>query len=179
MNDLRQEHGSFAKLFDILERQLTIFHNNGKPDYDLISDAIDLLFHFPHRYHHPKEDAVFEKLAQREPAVASNMADLKQEHDALHDLTQKFASNIESVISEEEIARDEVIENLHKLADFQHRHMQMEEDDFLPVALKILTPEDWDELDARAADANDPAFGAEAKSEFSVRYEKILRSLNG
>ncbi len=177
MNDLREEHESFGKLFEILERQLEIFQDSEKPDYDLIGDVIDLLFHFPHRYHHPKEDAIFEKLARRDPSVASGLPDLEREHGELRDLSQQFASKIESVLLEVEMPREEVIKKLRELAGFQRRHMQMEENIFLPAALKSLTPEDWEELDARAGDPNDPAFGAKAKSEFLARYEKILQNV--
>jgi len=176
VNDLREEHGSFAKLYDILEGQLQIFQDNEVPDYDLIGDIIDLLFQFPYRFHHPKEDAIFEKLGRRDPSAVSGMPDLEREHGKLQALTKQFASNIDDVLSEVEMPRDEVMKNLHKLANFQRHHMQMEESIFLPAALKSLTPEDWKELDARAGDPDDPTFGAAAKAEFSTNCEKVLRS---
>lgn len=177
MNDLREEHRSFGKLFSILERQMKLFQDDETPDYDLIGDVIELLFHFPHLYHHPKEDAIFEKLSQRDPSAASGLPDLKREHGKLNDLTQRFASNIGRVISEAEMPREEVIKNLRELTEFQRHHMQMEENMFFTTAEKSLMPDDWEALDARAGDLDDPTFGAEAKSEFLTHYQKILQSL--
>jgi len=174
MNDLREEHRGMARLFGILEGQLELFQASETPDYDLINEAIDLLFHYPHRYHHPKEDAVFEKLARRDPAAARDLPDLGAEHEKLRDLTQRFAANIEDVLSEVEKPRDEVVKGLRELAEFQRRHMHMEESVFFPAALKSLTAEDWAELDARADDPDDSAFGATAKKELAERLAKIL-----
>jgi branched-chain amino acid transport system ATP-binding protein len=55
----------------------------------------------------------------------------------------------------------------------QRDHMTHEERFFLPAARAALTPEDWEDIKARAADQEDPLFG----NEVGGRYEALRRDI--
>ena len=58
-----QEHVSFSKLLDLLEREIAAFHDSGSPNYTLMLDIVTDLTHVPERHHHPREDIAFERMA--------------------------------------------------------------------------------------------------------------------
>ena len=53
------EHVNFAKLLDLLEGQLDLFHKGESPDYELMLDIMFYMKHYPDVLHHPKEDLAF------------------------------------------------------------------------------------------------------------------------
>ena len=57
---------------------------------------------------------------------------------------------------------------------FERRHMQREERELLPLALKILHEEDWKEIDEAFARNDDPLFGSDRRQEFKDLVDRIL-----
>jgi hemerythrin-like domain-containing protein len=58
----RADHVRFARLLDLVERELAAFHDGGQPDYGLLLDIVHYLRHYPDRFHHPREDVAFTRL---------------------------------------------------------------------------------------------------------------------
>ena len=73
---LRQEHRNIEKLLFVLEQELSVFDRGERPDYEVIWAVIAYFQVFPDAYHHPQENAVFEKLKARDPAEAAKIGDL-------------------------------------------------------------------------------------------------------
>ena len=71
---LRQEHRNIEKLLFVLEQELSVFDRGERPDYEVIWAVIAYFQVFPDAYHHPQENAVFEKLKARDPAEAARSA---------------------------------------------------------------------------------------------------------
>ena len=53
------EHVNFAKLLDLLEGQLDLFHKGESPDYELMLDIMFYMTHYPDVLHHPKEKKIW------------------------------------------------------------------------------------------------------------------------
>ena len=66
------EHVNFARLLDLLETQVAAFHRGERPNYHLMGDIVSYLRSFADCIHHPREDAAFARLAEREPASANH-----------------------------------------------------------------------------------------------------------
>ncbi len=64
------EHVNFAKLLNILDGQLMLFHGGRSPDYELMLNIMFYMTHYSDVLHHPKEDLVFAKIREREKSVA-------------------------------------------------------------------------------------------------------------
>jgi hemerythrin-like domain-containing protein len=73
---LRQEHRNMEKLLLVLELEVSVFGRGERPDYEVIWAVIAYFQVFPDAYHHPQENAVFEKLTARDPAAAAKIGDL-------------------------------------------------------------------------------------------------------
>jgi len=50
------EHVNFAKLLNLLEAELDLFHKGDSPNYELMLDIMFYMTHYPDVLHHPRED---------------------------------------------------------------------------------------------------------------------------
>jgi hemerythrin-like domain-containing protein len=175
MTRLREEHRNIAKLLRALEHQLAIFDTTEQPDYDVIAVIADYFVGFTDRCHHPKEDLVYRKMCERDPKLAGTMTDLEAEHQKISALARQFQEAVRNVLQEVEVSRSAFDEVAHHFVSEQRRHMQMEEERFFPLALQILTPDDWVEIDERITREEDPVFGGEISQEFAALRNDILK----
>ena len=49
----KAEHVDFLRLLDLLELQISLFHEGTTPNYDLMLDIVYYLTHFPDTFHIP------------------------------------------------------------------------------------------------------------------------------
>jgi hemerythrin-like domain-containing protein len=171
---LREEHAQMAKLLSALERQIAIIDAGDTPNYDLIRGVLDYCLSYPDLCHHPKEDMVLSRLRARDPAAAERVGDLAAEHERLAALTRRFLTVIHEVLREVMVSRDSVGQVAREFVDAYRRHMDMEEEEFFPVAALALAPEDWAEIDAQLTDAQDPLFGKTVGKGFEALRDELL-----
>jgi hemerythrin-like domain-containing protein len=103
------------------------------------------------------------------------MADLEAEHQKISVLARQFQEAVQNVLQEVEVSRSAFDEVAHHFVREQRRHTQMEEERFFPLALQILTPDDWVELDERITREENPVFGGEISQEFAALRNDILK----
>jgi hemerythrin-like domain-containing protein len=172
---LRQEHKNIAKLLNILERQLTLLDEAEPPDYEMLGDIADYFLGYPDRCHHPKEDIIFQKLKEHDPANGGMARDLEAEHREVAQSAHRLSEAVKNMTADVEVPRDAIHRVIMGFIDYERRHMKMEEELFFPAALKALTAEDWAEIDARVTDQADPLFGHEVEKQFKDLSEHIQR----
>jgi hemerythrin-like domain-containing protein len=51
----------------------------------------------------------------------------------------------------------------------------MEEEHFFPLALRVLSPQDWAEIDGQVTKEDDPLFGSEVSRTFEALLRHILK----
>ena len=171
---LKEEHRAMAKLLKAFERQLDLLAEAEHPDYDVIDGVLQYCRDFPDRYHHPKEDLVFDRLRLRDPAAAEAFGDLAGEHVALAELTGRLAAAVSDVLAEAEIPRARFHSLARDFLEHYRAHMRKEEEIFFPAALKALTEEDWKELDGRVTSPANPLFEGAAEERFGPLRAHLL-----
>lgn len=174
LEDLLQDHRNLARLWDLLGRELNIFKEGGLPDYDLVESILDYCINYPDLCHHPKEDLIFDKLRERDPAAIGAIGDLKKEHDKLLALTWRFSTAVSNVIDDEQLPRDWFMDVANNFLSFSRNHMQMEEVVFFPAARKTLTDEDWKDLQESVENVEDPLFGEQKQEKYISLYQEII-----
>ncbi|MFQ5937811.1 MAG: hemerythrin domain-containing protein, partial [Acidiferrobacterales bacterium] len=110
-------------------------------------------------FHHPREEVLFEKLKKRDQSVCDAVEDLVREHEVLLDKGQHFLDSLQ-------LAKTGDLRSLG-LLESQGRdyvallrsHIDKEEEHVLPLASKVLRPEDWAQIDTAMAYTDDPIFG--------------------
>jgi hemerythrin-like domain-containing protein len=169
LDRLHREHADFARLLDLLERQLALF-DRGDADYDTIGAILQYCIEYPDAVHHPKEDMIYAALRNTDPALAAEVGDLEEDHGNLAVMTRELAALVERILSEEPVDREEV----HRLTrDFILRyrhHIAREELHVFPAARQVLSEKDWIALDGRLDGPDDPLFG-----EVVAEYFRALR----
>ncbi len=172
---LRREHENIFRLVNTLERQIAVFENDENPDYDIIEGIADYFVSFPDLYHHPKENMVFAKLRERDPEAARKIGDLQREHDEIASRTRDFTAAVRSLLGRNRAPHPSFEDCAQNFIDFQKAHMEREEKHFFPLALAVLTPEDWRDLEAKMTDQEDPLFGERVGERYAALHADILQ----
>ncbi len=170
---LGEEHANLARLLNAMEHQLAVFDRGEQPDYDVLTAAAEYFTEFPDRCHHPKEDLIFRRLREKDPAAAEAIGDLEGEHSEISENVHRFREAVARVRDEVEVPRSAFDAVMRNFIDDLRRHMKMEQEHFFPAALKVLDEADWADIDRQVTDEDDPLFGAKA----SGKYESLLQDI--
>jgi hemerythrin-like domain-containing protein len=146
-----------------------------KPNFEVFGAMVYYIDAFPERFHHPKEDAhLFKRLRERHPDAVPLLDRLEAEHrkgaEKIRDLEQALMRYQQG--GEAQFAAFE--KAVTEYADFQWKHMTVEETEVLPLARQYLTQEDWQEIDAAFSGNSDPLLGSEAAAEYENLFRRIL-----
>lgn len=169
----RAEHRNFARLLDLFEREVAVFHAEERPNYELLLDILNYLRHFPDRYHHPREDAAFDRLVRHDPALATTVARLQQEHRVIAAAGERLQNLLESVLDGSIVERAAIERELSMYLVYYRHHINAEETGIMPVAERLLTDEDWKAVSAAAAPGQDPLFGEHVDEGYRALRSRI------
>jgi hemerythrin-like domain-containing protein len=162
------DHVNFARLLDLLERQLAAFHAGEQPDYALMLDVVHYLRHYPDRFHHRREDVAFARLVEREPAMQLPIARRLQEHRVIAAAGEEFLKLLQGVVEGALIERHTVEAAAATYLVYYRHHLAAEEQEVIPRATKLFTSSDWTAVAAVPA-GPDPLFG----EDFEARYREL------
>ena len=173
-----EEHANFAKLLNLLEGQLNLFHRSQTPNYSLMLDIMCYMSHYPDLLHHPREDLAFEIVKQRIPALGGLVDELTSEHTIAVQNSTQLVSDLDSVVNGAILPRESVeTPGREYIAHFRH-HMAREETDLFPIVAKTLTASDWTAIHAAIKPVADPVFGANALRQYGALRREILGEAN-
>jgi hemerythrin-like domain-containing protein len=171
--NLRKEHVNFRKLLDLLETQLGLFHRGESPDYQLMTDIVYYMTHYPDVFHHPKEDVIFARLLKRDSSVAQRVEELARQHHVIGESGARLHENLESVITGALMPR-QMIETPGLLyVSYYRTHMDKEEHELFVLAEQKLRDDDWKKINAETRSQPDPIFGATVEE----RYCTVCRHI--
>ena len=171
------DHVNFAKLLDLLEDQLALFHEGGSPEYELMLDIMYYMTHYSDVLHHPKEDLVFAKVKQREQSAGPKIDELTEQHRILKAAGEDLVRAIDDIVNGSISSREEVeICARSYIADLRN-HMRIEETEILPLADRLLRESDWSAIHATIGHIEDPLFGTSAEKRYAALRKQISRQL--
>ncbi len=173
---LRKEHVNFRKLLDLLEQQLDLFHFGGTPDYALMTDILHYMTQYPDRFHHPKEDLVFGRLAQCDSRVAQSVEGLARQHHVIAESGARMHDNLESVLSGAVMPKRMIEAPGLLYVTYYRNHMDQEENELFVMADKLLGEGDWKEINGEMRSQPDPMFGHEIEERYRAVYRHIVQS---
>jgi hemerythrin-like domain-containing protein len=168
----RADHVNFTQLLNAIERQLIAFHAGGQPDYTLLLASVYYLRHYPDRVHHPREDVAFARLVEREPALQLPIARRLQEHRVIAAAGEELLKLLHGVIEGAVVERSAIETAAATYLVYYRHHLAAEEQEVIPHAARLLTPDDWAAVAAAPAGA-DPLFGTEPDS----LYRELRRQI--
>lgn len=168
---LDRDHANIAKLLELLESEILAIEVGKTPDYSLLQDIIRYLNEYPDQFHHPLENLIFAQLIKRDPETRDAVGTLVAEHIDISVAGQNFnillhTSNVDSVNVRERLR----IAGLSYIRVLRE-HMLKEEKDVFPLAMSVLTKEDWQIIEKRIDAIEDPLFD----TEIAAGYERLFR----
>ncbi len=172
---LQEEHRNIEKVLCVLEKELSVFDKLERPDYEVLLLIVDYFQDHPARCHHPKEDVVYRALVARDSAVGKAVGDIEAEHRDVAKRLHRFANIINRVLIEHEVPRKTFDNAVRDFVAFERQHMEREERDLFPAALRTLQPEDWAAIDARLTGGKDALLNPAVEEKFHVLWQRIMR----
>ncbi len=168
---LDRDHANIARLLELLESEILAIEVGKTPDYALLQDIMRYLNEYPDRFHHPQENLIFAQLVKRDPDTRDAVGRLVAEHIDISVAGQNFTilirtSNVDSVSVRERLR----ISGLAYIRALRE-HMLTEEKNMFPLAMAILTKEDWQIIEKRIDAIDDPLFD----TEIAEGYERLYR----
>lgn len=165
------EHANFSRLLTLLEDQVAVFHDAGKPNYELMIDIVSYLRHYPDRFHHAREDVAFTRMVAHDPGLQGKINRLLQEHRVIANAGDELLRLLNEVADEAIVSRAEVEAAAATYLVYYRHHIATEERDVLPRAIELLTPQDWSAVGAAVPAGRDPLFGDDS----DARYRELRR----
>jgi hemerythrin-like domain-containing protein len=181
---IRDEHRALSAML----RSITLLlsehrRRNTLPDFSVLRAMLFYVDEFPERLHHKKESKLlFPKLRARTDEANAVLDRLERDHlrgeQAIryleHDLLgfEMMGQGTEGALRREQFER-----SMKQYVDFYLDHMHVEEIEVLPLAEKVLTVQDWAELDAAFTKNRDPLTGHEPDDAYRPLFKKILNTL--
>jgi hemerythrin-like domain-containing protein len=173
---LHDEHLTLSALLRSLLVLLEEARTTGtKPDFSVLRAMLFYIAEFPEKRHHRKEsDFLFPKLRARTPLSRALLDHLDEDHTR----GEAKIRELEHALTGYEMLGSSQHESFEKATkryvDFYLAHMALEEREILPLATRVLTPEDWDELDVAMALDPDPLTGVEPEQDFRTLFSRIV-----
>jgi len=172
-----EEHGYFSRLLDLLARQVAVFETGQRPDYALMLDILNYLRGYSDRFHHPREEVAFARLAEYRPDLAVVLANLRQEHRVIANAGQKLLDLLTAIVDDSMVPRAEVEAAAATYLVYYRAHIAAEEAAVLVPAEDSLTPEDWDAVNAVQPTAPYARFGPDPEHDLrDLRHRIALAS---
>ncbi len=176
VDKLQKAHADFAQLLGLLEVQIKLFHDGEQPDYNLMLDIFYYMTHYPDRFHHPKEDLAFARLAQRAPDTGAKVEELARLHRVIAESGARFLGQLDAALARAMLSRASVELPALEYITLYRGHMKMEERELFPVARVKLGDEDWADVNATVGSGQDPLFGQTVEERYRAIHHQIVQA---
>ena len=173
---IREEHAALAAVL----RSLSMMIERG-PDaqpgrfFDVLRAMLFYIDEFPERLHHPKEsNHLFPKLARVAPELLPVIHQLEADHMNGEAEVRGLQHMLLAWELIGETRRLPFVECAQDYVRFYLEHMRIEETQLLPAAARLLTAQDWSELDAVFEASRDPLAGGAREPEYEELFTRIV-----
>ncbi|MEJ8850697.1 hemerythrin domain-containing protein [Variovorax rhizosphaerae] len=176
---IRDEHSALSAMLRSILLLLAQHRRDGTlPDFAALRAMLFYVDEFPEKRHHRKEsELLFPKLRSRTPISRELLDRLDDDHDR----GERKIRNVEHALLAFEMmgeSRREAFETaVERYVDFYLAHMAMEEREILPLAERVLTEDDWAELDRAFAANRDPMTGCKPDAEYAALFTRIVNAV--
>jgi len=179
IDGLRREHANMRSVVALISHQLDHLESYGAADYVLLANALYYMRKFPSHVHHPKEDFIFRRLAERDPAWKAEVDQIHAQHQEIYALEDELTERALDTppAGGEEVA--ELLEKGRRYVQLQRQHSEKEERLLFPQAETALTSRDWTAVAGLVREVEDPLFGQHGSGRYRLLYEHILREAEG
>jgi len=175
---IKNEHKSLGAALFTLEQLIAEIDAGKHPEFSAFHGLFTYIDRFLDRYHHPKENNyLFPKLLERAPDTEEIVSLLGQQH---HEGELLFVDMLKALSAYEFTGAEEYPQFRDRVLgyiEFERQHARTEEKEILPRAREVLTPSDWEQIDAAFGENRDPMFSSEQETDFSRLLHELVNRL--
>ena len=173
---LREEHAALAAVLRSILLLVAEDRRSGKaPDFDALRAMLFYVDEFPEQRHHKKEsELLFPKLRSRSIEAREVLDRLDADHAQGEHAIQRLEHALLAYEMMGASRRDAFEDAAKRYVDFYLAHMRTEEMQVLPLAERVLTAEDWAELDRAFESNRDPLLGYEPEAQYAKLFSRIV-----
>lgn len=173
---IRREHEALAAMLRSIPLLVAQHRDRPtSPDFSLLRAMLFYVDEFPEKRHHHKEtELLFPKLRARTPLHRDLLDQLDQDHTCGETRIRELEHALLAYEVMGESRRAAFEAKLAHYVDFYLGHMAKEERDILPLAERVLTDNDWIDLDEAFAANRDPFAGFEPEAEYAALFSRIV-----
>ncbi|MEX1033268.1 MAG: hemerythrin domain-containing protein [Cellvibrionaceae bacterium] len=177
-SQLFADHYNLLGLMRCLEAEIACYEASQPwgAHLSVILDIFDYIQFYPERYHHPLEDALFERLLIKQVKNSDQIWAIKSEHKTLEALTRRASQLFTSVANDSVVPVAELVRVTREFLARQIDHIDRENRIVYPLLEKYITLEEWDEITAQVAQRKDPLFRQAVMDEYRNLYDAILQA---
>ena len=171
-----EEHSALSAMLRSILLLLVQHRGQGTlPDFTALRSILFYVDEFPEKRHHRKEsELLFPKLRARTPLSR----DLLDRLDDDHARGERYIREVEHALLGFEMMgeprRKAFEQAAERYVEFYLAHMALEEQQLLPLAERVLTDDDWAELDEAFTTNRDPLTGHEPEAEYRALFTRIV-----
>lgn len=174
IKELRQEHQGHRQLLALLKRKLAKLEQGMPPNYGLIEDTINYIGDYAGRYHHPKEDIVYQYIIKKGLDFHGDFDKVVKEHNRFDQLTSPLSKSLQSILLDIIVPRETFIVQLSDFILAEQSHLDSEDNHIFPLIETLLAEDDWLLITAALPVKNeDPLFGEKVHNEYLDLYHRL------
>lgn len=176
---IHEEHVALSAMLRSIQLMLAQHRRDGTlPDFAALRAMLFYVGEFPEKRHHLKESTLlFPKLRARTDLANDVLDRLDQDHERGERSIRELEHALLAFEMMGEARRAAFERAAQDYLDFYFEHMSLEEKRVLPLAEKVLTDEDWAELDAAFAANRDPLTGHAPDDEYRALFTRIVNAV--
>ena len=178
MKALRAEHRHIATVMQLFSDQLQRIEAGESVDAHVVFEVMDYMATWPDRYHHPREDLIYSRVAELDKKAAEDVDTLQRDHDFTARRGQELLKDIERW-REGEVKGAALARAGREYIGHMYEHMNVEEKVVFPHIESVLSLEDWRELseDDELRAVSMPVFGPRVQREFRNMSRRLRRGV--
>ena len=178
MKALRAEHRHMGTVMQLFTDQLSAIEGGELVDTHVVYEIMHYMVTWPDRFHHPREDLIYARVAEVNPMAADDVDTLQRDHDHTAKRGRGVLRDIERWRLGE-VSGGVVVSSGREYVEHIYEHMNIEEKVVFPRIEEALTLQDWRDLaeDDQLAAVGSSVFGPQVQREFRNMTRKLRRSL--
>jgi hemerythrin-like domain-containing protein len=176
---IREEHATLSAMLRSILLLLAEHRRQGTlPDFAALRAMLFYVDEFPEKRHHRKEsELLFPKLRARTPMSRGLLDRLDDDHARGERKIRELEHALLAFEMLGNVRRHDFEEAADRYVEFYLSHMAMEEREILPLAEKVLTEDDWRDLDAAFSANRDPLTGCEPEPDYAALFTRIVNAV--
>lgn len=172
---LHQDHKNYVVLLNLLSGEAEKLELGEEPDFVRMYDIMNYMVSYPDAYHHPHEELIFDILCALDPDCSDEVRRLTREHKRQAETGLALKDAFNAVINGAIIPLDRILDNARAYIDLFRNHMNLEEGSIFPKARTTLEDSEWQLIDDKISQVEDPLFGDVVLTQYKKLYEGIIR----